>query len=235
MKPIVLIAGNYLREQRWVVLVLLIWVFGSSVLLGADGNSALGDADFFLQQQAIYGVAFATFLAASAIQNERRSRRILSVLSKGVERREYLAGLLFGVGAVEAVYALAMAAGAFWMLRGSAVASAALAWVLLVLFLTAMLIAAIALFFSTFLHPLFALAATAITASIPAALALALGPADLPFVPVYPLFAYILHNSIKSGHAPSPVLFALAAVEIVAFWQCAVWIFARRDIAAAIE
>jgi len=32
------------------------------------------------------------FLAASALYNQRRSRRILAVLSKGIERYEYLAG-----------------------------------------------------------------------------------------------------------------------------------------------
>ncbi len=146
MQSILLIAGNSLREQRWLVLVLLAWVFGSSLVLGLDGDPRLGDAAFFLHQQAIYGVAFGTFLAASAIQNERRSRRILLVLSKGVERREYLAGLLFGVGAVEAIYVLAMALGAFWMLRETAVAFGPVGWLLLVLFLTAMLVAAVALF-----------------------------------------------------------------------------------------
>jgi hypothetical protein len=179
-------------------------------------------------------VAFATFLAASSIQNERRSRRILSVLSKGIERREYLAGLLLGVGTVEAVYAIAMALGAFWMLRESVVAFSAVGWLLLVLFVTAMLAAAVALFFATFLNPLFALAATAITAVIPAAVALALAQRNL-IMPVYSLVTYIMNASLTVSRAPAPALVLLSGAQVFGFWLAAAWIFGRRDIAAAIE
>jgi hypothetical protein len=238
MRSSILIAGNYLREQRWLVLVLLAWVFGSSLVLGLSGelggNPMLEDAAFFLRQQAVYGVAFATFLAASSIQNERRSRRILSVLSKGIERREYLAGLLLGVGAVEAVYGLAMALGAFWMLRQSVVAFSAVGWLLLVLFITAMLAGAVALFFATFLNPLFALAATAMAAVIPAAVALALAQRNL-IVPVYSLVTYIMNASLTVSRAPAPALLAFSAAQVFGFWLAAAWIFGRRDIATAIE
>jgi hypothetical protein len=238
MRSSVLIAGNYLREQRWLVLVLLAWVLGSSLVLGLSGrlggNPMLEDAAFFLHQQAVYGVAFATFLAASSIQNERRSRRILSVLSKGIERREYLAGLLLGIGAVEAIYAFAMALGAFWMLRESVVASSAIGWLLLVLFLAAMLAAAVALFFATFLSPLFALAATAITASIPAAVALTFAP-GIAIVPIYPLITYVMNASVTVSRAPAPALLGVSAAQVFGFWLAAAWIFGRRDIAAAIE
>jgi hypothetical protein len=235
MRSSLLIAGNYLREQRWLVLVLLAWVFGSSLVLGLDGNPMLEDAAFFLHQQAVYGVAFATFLAASSMQNERRSRRILSVLSKGIERREYLAGLLLGVGAVETVYVLAMALGAFWMLRESMVAFAAVGWLLLVLFLAAMLAASVALFFATFLNPLFALAATAVTAAIPAAVALAFARGSAAIVPVYSLVTYMMNASLAASRAPAPALLVLSAAQVFVFWLAAAWIFGRRDIAAAIE
>ncbi|MGE0406154.1 MAG: hypothetical protein AB7O65_07640 [Candidatus Korobacteraceae bacterium] len=234
MYPIVLIAKNFLREQRWLVLVLLAWVFGSSLALGLDDEPALSDAAFFLQQQAMYGVAFGAFLAASAIHNERRSRRILSVLSKGVERRHYLAGLLLGVGAVELIYALAMAVGALWTLRGNGVEISAVVWLLATLLVAAMLVASIAMFFSTFLNPLVALAATGVTAALPLAVSLAFPRAVYGIVPVYPLIAFVLNSSL---HESSPVLgaLALAAAQVILFWIAGAWMFARRDIAAAIE
>jgi hypothetical protein len=236
MTAVALIAGNYLREQRWVILLLLAWVFLSSFLLGMDGKPAVEDALFFLRQQAIYGIAFGGFLAASAIYNERRSRRILSVLSKGVERWQYLAGLLSGVGVLELGYALAVGLGGEWMLRhAGGGAQAGLWWLPPALFLSAMLVASIALLFSTFLNPLLALAATALVTASPAALGAALERPDLVLVPVYPILSYLLAEARGFQDGPGMHLLGLAALEILVFWITAAWIFAHRDIAAAIE
>ncbi|HYG99250.1 MAG TPA: hypothetical protein VD837_08960, partial [Terriglobales bacterium] len=67
MKPILLIATNFLREQRWPLLVLVMWVVLSSAVsgLGAD-TVATDDVLFFLKTQAIYGVAFVAFLSSAA-------------------------------------------------------------------------------------------------------------------------------------------------------------------------
>jgi hypothetical protein len=232
---VLLIAGNFLREQRWLIILLLGWVFASSFLLGLDQRPAMDDSLFILRQQAVYGLAFAGFLAAAAIHNERRTRRILTVLSKGIERRHYLAGLLCGIAAIEIVYTIAMAIGGEWVLRRSEESRAGLWWMLLVLFVTAILIAAIALFFSTFLNPLLAMAASALTVAIPPALAPAMG-ARFPLVlPVYDLVAYIMASSLRAAASPDPALLAIAAVEAALFWLGAAWVFGRRDIAAAVE
>ncbi len=234
MNSIFLIAGNYLREQRWLVILLLVWVFISGVALGVGGGMAMDDALFFVRQQAVYGVAFAGFLAASAIHNERRSRRILSVLSKGIERRQYLAGLLAGIAGIEGIYGLAMGVTGEWALAHSRAASNALWWMLLALFVVAMLVATVALFFSTVLNPLFTLAATAVVLALPAAVRAAWSMRIPVILPAYDLIAYVMGTSLRD-RPPDASLLALAAVEIALFWLAAAWVFARRDIAVAVE
>ncbi len=235
MNSIFLIAGNYVREQRWLVILLLVWVFISGVALGVGGGMAMDDALFFVRQQAVYGVAFAGFLAASAIHNERRSRRILPVLSKGIERRQYLAGLLAGIAGIEGLYGLAMGVAGEWALAHSRAASDALWWMLLALFVVAMLVATVALFFSTVLNPLFTLAATAVVLALPAAVRAAWSKRMPVILPAYDLIAYVMGTSLREARPPDASLLALAAVEMALFWLAAAWVFARRDIAVAVE
>ena len=93
-----LIARNFLRENRWPVLILLAWIIFSTAVTAGFGRERVVPEDvvFFVQQQAVYICAFSAFLAANAIHNERRSRRILLVLSKAVSRGEYLLAMLIG-------------------------------------------------------------------------------------------------------------------------------------------
>ena len=83
MKPVLVIAVNFVREQRWPILVMLLWVLllaflGLTTEAGRQGEDLL----FVFKQVAVYVVAFSVFFGSSAIFNDRRSRRILSVLSK---------------------------------------------------------------------------------------------------------------------------------------------------------
>src|SRR2546429_8464367 len=97
VKPILLIALNFVREQRWPIFVLLLWVVLLAVVrLFADLPRERDDLLFIFKQIAIYVIAFSVFFGASAIYNERRSRRILGVLSKAVARDQYVAGLILG-------------------------------------------------------------------------------------------------------------------------------------------
>src|SRR5207302_1004871 len=89
---IVLIAGNFLREQRWYLVLLLVWAFGSAGAMVAAENLQKDDLIFFMRQQAMYGLVVTVFMASAAIQNERRSRRILAVLSKAVGRKMVCGG-----------------------------------------------------------------------------------------------------------------------------------------------
>src|SRR5512147_2763313 len=114
MRPALLIAGNFLRENRWPVILLFLWGVGSGIAGALTVGSSLDDALFLLKQQAVYSVFFTVFLSASALYNQRRSRRILAVLSKGIERYEYLDGIVVGFSAVSFFYSVALGVTGAW-------------------------------------------------------------------------------------------------------------------------
>jgi hypothetical protein len=232
MKAIKLIAANYLREQRWAVILLLIWVVLSAVL-SSVGQLERGDVLFFLKQQAVYGVAFSTFLSASSIYNERRSKRILGVLSKGIERRQYLAGLAGGVMLAAVIYLTAM--GVFGsMLFSAAGLPIAQLWELLVLLLVACAVAATgALLFATFMPPIVAVACSALAFGV--GVGLAQVGVTRCFLPVYTLVGAVTSYSDSPRWAPEWAPAIWGAVQAVLLWLAASWIFERRDIAVAVE
>src|SRR5437868_5462263 len=89
--PVLEIAVNFVRENRWPILLLLIWIVLSALVFGGtDQRVAVDDLVFYVRQQALYIVVFTAFLASTAVNNERKSRRILLVLSKAISRGEYL-------------------------------------------------------------------------------------------------------------------------------------------------
>ena len=235
MRPVLLIAANFLREQRWLTLVLVLYAVGLAAIFAvSEKQVSAEDAFFFLRQQSLYAPLFSLFLAVSAIHNERKSRRILAVLSKALTRRQYIAGLLAGILAVLGAYCLAIAISGAWLVR-SAQASLGQLWVLLVITaVTSVLVSAVGLFFSTFLTPLFATAATALAVALPAALEQALGRGWGNLLPVYSLVAQVTGTEL-ARHAADWRPVAIAVVETMLLWTLASWIFAGRDITAAVE
>ena len=235
MKPSLLIAGNFLREQRWLTLLLVLYAVGGAALFGYGEKQVMGeDVLFFLHQQSLYAVLFSVFLAASAIHNERKSRRILAVLSKAVTRRQYLAGLLAGIVAVFGIYCLAIGLAGTWLVR-SARAHPAQLWMLLgVTAAAALLVSALTLFFTTFLNPLFATAATALAVGIPVVLEQGLGRGWGDILPVYTLAMQVSKATLAHSVTDWKPL-AIAVLESAVLWALASWIFAGRDITVAVE
>jgi len=235
MKPVLFIAGNFLREQRWPLALLLAWVMLSGTVTALGGLLEIDDLLFFFKQQAIYGVAFSTFLAASAIHNERRSRRILAVLSKGIRRRDYLAGLLLGVLAVAAVYCLAMGFMGTLLFVRAGLSREHLWFALALLMGACVLTATLAIFFSTMMTPIFATAATAITLGLPALAAHAAGGPWSAVMPVYVLMERLMNLSAQARWTPPWTIVGWALLESLLLWLAASVIFSRRDIAVAVE
>ena len=235
MRPSLLIAGNFVRENRWPVIILLVWGLASGVagvvLAGNPGDDAL----FFLKQQAMYSVFFTVFLAASSLHNQRRSRRILAVLSKGVERYEYLAGIVLGFTGVALIYAACLGVtGALTFQRAGASAWMVLP-LMIILLIASVLAGTVALFFSTFMPPLFALAATSAVLGTSAVLAGVFGR-NLPVVvPFYQLIAAVSEFSFNGGTGIPWLASVWSILEVFAFWAAASWIFQRRDVAVAVE
>ena len=231
MRPALLIAANFLREHRWAVVLLLGWAIASGAAAAFTVGNEQDDALFFLKQQAVYSVFFTVFLAASALHNQRRSRRILAVLSKGIERSQYLGGLMLGFLAVSAMYSAALGATGAWTFAMAGVNPTAILPLMLMLALASALAGAVALFFSTFLNPLLTLVCTSLLLGTSAFL-----PGDLvTFLPVYELMQAIMRFTFMR---PVPTLWlamGAAVLESLVFWAAASWIFSRRDVAVPVE
>jgi hypothetical protein len=231
MKAALLIAGNFLRENRWPVLLLILWGVGSGIAAAASVGSSLDDALFFLKQQAVYSVFFTVFLAASALYNQRRSRRILAVLSKGIERYEYLAGIVVGFAAVSFFYSLALGATGAWTFALVGSSPFAIIPLVVMLLLASILAGTVALFFSTFMNPLFTMLCTSLALGTSAYF----GRHIPSFLPAYTLLETVMSFTFRGG-APYPWTAAIWAVlEIVVLWIAASVIFSRKDIAVSVE
>jgi len=238
VKAVLLIAVNFVREQRWPILVLLLWVLLLAFLgLMSDIQRQREDLLFVFKQVAFYVVVFSVFFGGSAIYSERRSRRILAVLAKAISRQQYLSGLVLGVTIASGIYCFALGLTGSWTLGAAGFPMSQLWFLMLTLVVASMLAGTIALMFSTFLNPFFAASATAAVLGLPAVVGEShtLAAQWGYVIPVYALMRTVLEASF---HAPGrafwlPILLAVA--ETVGFWIVAARIFAFVDIAVSVE
>ena len=236
MKPVLLIAVNFAREQRWPILTLLLWVLLLAFLgLITDIHRDREDLLFVFKQDAVYVLAFSVFFGGSAIYNERRSRRILGVLSKAVGRQQYLSGLVLGVTIACAVYCFALGMTGSWTLGGAGF-SIAHVWFLMISLLAACALAGtVALMFSTFLNPFFAAGATAIVLGFPALAGHILGRQWGYVIPVWELGATVINSSFDSPRAGSWFLVVLAGAETLICWLLSACVVAYVESPVAVE
>ncbi len=234
MTPVLLIAWNFVRENRWPLITLLLYVVVFGGAMAYLGEASTEDVLFFLRSVAMYGLAFTGLLAASAINNERRSRRILAVLSKAVERGQYLLGLLTGVMLAAAIYCSAVGAvGTVALARHGA--HAGQVWDLVAILIAGfLLVSTTALFFSTFLHPLLAAACAAVALAALGAAGRTLGGAWSSALPAYTLVDSMLSFNFRGWEAPW-LATVVAVVHAAIFWALATVVFSGRDIAVAVE
>jgi ABC-type transport system involved in multi-copper enzyme maturation permease subunit len=236
MKPVLLIAVNFVREQRWPILVLLLWV----LLLAFQGlvtevPREREDLLFIFKQVAVYVVVFSVFFGGSAIYNERRSRRILAVLAKDVARHQYLSGLVIGVTMACGLYCFTLGLTGSWTLGQSGFHIRDV-WLLMVCLAAASALAGtVALMFSTFLNPFFAAGGTAVVLLLPPVLERTVHHSLGMIVPSWELAATVVKASFNAPVQISWTLVWLAVVETVLFWLISAWIFRRVDIAVAVE
>jgi hypothetical protein len=237
VKSVLLIAINFVREQRWPILVMLLWVLLLAFLgLSTEAGRQREDLLFVFKQVAVYVVAFSVFFGSSAIYNDRRSRRILSVLSKAVARQQYLSGLVLGITIASAIYCFTLGVTGSWTLGQSGFRVREV-WFLMVCLLGACTLAGtVALMFSTFLNPFFAAGATAAVMGLPALASYTSGSSQWGLaIPVYALVAAVLKSSFESPATYSWVPIILALGETLVFWFVAARIFSYVDIAVSVE
>lgn len=233
MKVILLLGTNFVRSQLLLLAIVLAYVICLTSFLAF--HEQLPDLLFFIRQQAIYAIALGAMVVVPAIQNERKSRRVLNVLSKGIHRWQYLGGLLCGSMLISAMFCMAVGLSAMWLARRAAMPVSGLAELMLILFLASVAAASTALFCSTFLHPFLALPATAALVFLPFA-----AEADGWHLAgnLFPVFVAMRLVLGFSFHSPLSGLWATGIAALVhtsLFWLAASLVFARRDITVASE
>jgi len=235
MRAIWHIGVNFVREQRIVLLVFIFWIFGFVVLFGLfAGSTGPKEFEALFQQQTLYGVVYGLLVAISTIHGERRSRRILAVLSKGIYRGEYIAGLMLGNALLTSIYmgtlgvvhtAVTLKLGInppLWPTIGAA-------W------LASILAGSIALFFGSFAHPAVAAVGASLVLGAPALLERQFGPVWAQLIPVDYVIRQILGYSYEHGWQGTWYFVPIAVVEIAALGALAAMIFSKRDVTVTIE
>jgi ABC-type transport system involved in multi-copper enzyme maturation permease subunit len=231
MLPILLIAANFIRTQ-WLVVAIM-----TAYLLGISGVFAVhpqpGETLFFLQWHSFYVLFLAMILAVGAIQAERKSRRIIAVLSKGIHRWEYLAGLLFGCGAIAGFFWIVIA-GAVIVLSNHTASAAKLVPIFVALFCCSIATASVALFYSVFLHPLLATGAASATFMFPYLVQSSNLRHAAAFFPVSGLFSLLQNFQVRPVSEAWSVALA-AVIYSVVFLIAGAAIFSRRDVTTSPE
>lgn len=236
LRGIALIAVNFVREQRWPILVLQIWVLALAALgLLVDGKNNRDDMLLMFKQLALYGVAFSVFFGGSAIYNERRSRRILAVLAKSIRRRDYLSGLLLGVALAAGLFCFVLGFTGTWNLGQVGMPIPFLWYLMLCLFSACVLAAAVALFYSTHLNPWMSALLTGLTLGLPGAAAYQMGGAWGYILPVASLMRILVKASFAQDQIISWWPIVIAWIESAILWAAASWVFARVDVAVSVE
>ena len=89
------IARRLLYQNRWIYLFLMLWPFGmAAILLVPAAKPEAEDVLSILHQECLYGLGLVAFTGGALLGNEQRSRRIASVLSRAVSRRQYFFALV---------------------------------------------------------------------------------------------------------------------------------------------
>jgi len=236
MRKVLLLAANFLREHRWPVILLFGWII-LLALASADlgrPRAAPDDVAFYIVQQAIFICIFSAFLAADAVNNDRKSKRILLVLSKAVTRGEYLLAPVLGTLAAAIAYAVFYWLCSLWLADRAALPTASL-WAIVLLAIGGSLVAAtVALFFSTFLNPYVAVAATVLLVTAPGALHAQRHPWSA-WLPGFPILVQIVNFKPALEWTLSWKALLLTVPQAVFFWAMAAAVFRHRDITVPVE
>lgn len=232
MRQVILIGLNYARMQWLTVLVMTVYLVGIAGVFSLNQQSQ--EVLFFVRSQPLYVVFVGLMLAIPAIQTDRKSRRLLAVLSKGIHRWQYLGGLLCGCAMITAAFSfLIWAAACILFVRGGH-PTAGLGLLAGALFACCVTAASAGLLYSTFLHPLLATGAAAATLLLPYT------PDGIrfnllkPFFPVAWLLDIIVHYQLGGAAGLWRIIAAALALTVI-FSIVGAAIFSRRDVTTSPE
>src|SRR6266849_867953 len=165
MRAVWMIGLNVVRMQ-WVTMLIMGFYLVSIAAVFAY-NEQRQEVSFFFQSHAFYVLFLGSMLAVPAIQAERKSRRIVAVLSKGIYRWQYLTGLWLGCSIITSCFSLMLAVIALLLSRAGNYATEGLWPMTLALLMCCSMAIAVSILYSVALHPLLAVAATTITLVLP--------------------------------------------------------------------
>lgn len=234
MRPILLIAGNFVRMQWLIVVIMTVYIAGIAGVFSLNQQSQ--EVLFFVRSQPLYILFLSLMLGVPAIQTDRKSRRLLAVLSKGIHRWQYLGGLLCGCSVLCAVFSLLIWGTAYMLFLREERSTTGLALLILALFSCCVTAAAAGLLYSTFLHPLLATGAATITLLFP--IPLAARGMDMRVTKLFFPVAGMVDQVVDYQYGAVEGLWTVAITGIVlavVFWIVGAMIFARRDVTISPE
>jgi hypothetical protein len=228
MSKIWKIARRLLYQNRWIYLFLMLWPFGmAAILLVPAAKPEIDDVLSILHQECLYGLGLVAFTGGALLGNEQRSRRIASVLSRAVSRRQYFFALVSAAWLPLVLYVVS------FVISGIALFSAidrppALVFTLaLAQLVLGLWTAAAAVFFATWLPMM--LASTASLALL--ALLGFLGYLWPGFAPARLLFTLTQGDLVEAAHLlHQPAGFLLIIVGSALLFAAGTAIFERRDL-----
>jgi ABC-type transport system involved in multi-copper enzyme maturation permease subunit len=164
---VVHIAANTFREAvrdrvLYNLIAFALLMSGAAILVGqiSIGIERLVVVNLGLTAVSLFGVVIAIFIGIGLVSKEIDKRTLYTVLSRPVQRWEFIVGKFFGLAGTLAVNTFFMAIGVFAALFYiSHGLQAADGWILIALYfivLQFMVITALALLFSSFSTPIFA-------------------------------------------------------------------------------
>jgi ABC-type transport system involved in multi-copper enzyme maturation permease subunit len=159
------IASNTFREAvrdrvLYNLIAFAVLMCGASILVGqiSIGIERLVVINLGLTAISLFGMVIAIFIGIGLVSKEIEKRTLYTVLSRPVQRWEFIVGKFFGLAGTLVVNTFFMAIGVFLaLLYVSQRFQAADGWVLVALYfivLQFLIITALALFFSSFSSPL---------------------------------------------------------------------------------
>jgi hypothetical protein len=232
MRAIVLIGINFVRTQWLTIAVMAVYLLGIALVFAH--NPDIHEAGFFLKMHTFYLIFLAMTVATPAVQMERRTRRILAVLSKGIHRWQYLGGILCGAAMISGIFCLLVGGISLVLCWRGGYPTAGLAGLTVALFACCLMASAAGLFFAAFLNPFLATGATTLTLALPL---ITERSGWQPLAALFPA-AWLARNVMgyQFGKATDAHMISASALAFaILFWMAAAAVFARRDVTISPE
>jgi ABC-type transport system involved in multi-copper enzyme maturation permease subunit len=233
MRAVFLLGTNFSRTQWIPVAVMTAYLIAAGGLFGWHQQRA--DVEFYVQWHSYNAIFIGTLIAVPTIWSERRSRRVLAVLSKGISRWQYLAGLLCGSALISIWFCALIGGITAWLCFKGGIPAASLPLLMLVVFLCSVTAESAGLLSAVVLHPLVGVIATSGFLLLPFALEPAGWYPPTELFPVTSLIQILRDYHFQALGTGIWRIAGAAVLETVLFWALGAVIFSRRDVTISPE